>query len=98
VEVWYTYFQEAIMLTVRDALGKVETQFTELFGADIKDVRLEELQKPRKGQYHLTVSFLRPDENVAPPLSAVMGKYARDYKSVVLNGEDGTLVSVKIRE
>jgi hypothetical protein len=82
------------MLTVKEALERIDTQFAELFGPDIRDVRLEELKKSRKSNYDVTVSFLRPDENVPAMFASTLGKYSRQYKRVLLDKENGSIVSV----
>jgi hypothetical protein len=84
------------MLTIKETLGRIETQFIELFGPDIKDVRLEGLEEAGDNTYHLTVSFLRPNEGVSPALIPILGKYSREYKNVVVNKETGSILSAKI--
>jgi len=65
------------MLSVKEAMENVRTEFTELFGKNIADIRLEEIKQTSK-EYHLTVSFLIPDE------SAYL-KYERLYKNVIVD-------------
>jgi hypothetical protein len=76
------------MLSVQDAMKNVRTEFTDLFGKSISDIRLEEIEQTAK-EYHLTVSFLIPDE------SAYL-KYDRLYKDVHICSKNGKINSIKI--
>ena len=76
------------MLTIKDAIAKVETEFVELFGRKITDIRLKEIQTQRR-EYNLTVSFLIPSES--PYL-----KTDRLYKDVFINKKTGVIISIKM--
>jgi hypothetical protein len=84
------------MLTIKEALAKVEAQCNDLFGPDIKDVRLEGLEQRSEKDYHLTISFLRQNEYVSPVMAATLGNYIREYKNVVIDKKDGVIRSAQV--
>ncbi|GHU07999.1 hypothetical protein FACS1894151_03200 [Spirochaetia bacterium] len=84
------------MLTIKEAMQEIEVQFIELFGPDIKDVRLEGIEEMADHEYHFTVSFLRSNEGASEAIISILGNYIREYKDVVASKETGALVSAKV--
>jgi hypothetical protein len=87
------------MFSVKDSIEHVKSQFLELFGSDISDVRLEEMNENNNDEYCLTVSFLIPNKNIPTTLTSIYGDifpYTRQYKNVVVNKDNGNIISIKI--
>jgi len=90
------------MLTFKQVIEKIREQFYELFGSDITDVRLEEIDQSDDENYNLTLSFLIPNKNVPQSLTSVMSgitnPFIRQYKAVLINKENGNIVKIKIHK
>ncbi|WP_027390293.1 hypothetical protein [Chrysiogenes arsenatis] len=90
------------MLTVKEAVDTIKKQFKDLFGSDITDIRLEEIEPDAGDQYHLTISFLVPNKNMPQAIQSLLGEiknpYVRQYKTVIVNKADGSILSVKMHK
>jgi hypothetical protein len=77
------------MLSVKESVEKIKGEFPELFGPDVSDIRLEEINESNNNEYSLTVSFLVPNKNISPTVTSAPGTmvnpYIREYKNVVVN-------------
>ncbi|MDR1893071.1 MAG: hypothetical protein LBQ61_00050 [Spirochaetales bacterium] len=51
------------MVTVKESLEQIKGQFLDLFGSDVTDVRLEEINEKDENEYYFTVSFLIPNKD-----------------------------------
>lgn len=90
-----------IMISLKEALDEVKKNFVELYGEDITDIRLEEIDnRDLDNTYQLTVSFLMPEKNPPTGLAATLAvatrPFSRLYKKVSLNKENGTINNIKI--
>jgi hypothetical protein len=95
----YNKNKENIMFSVKESIEQVKIQFLELFGSDITDVRLEEMNENNKNEYYFTISFLVPNKNKSTSITSVLTDvfpYTRQYKNVVVNKDDGNIISIKI--
>ena len=90
------------MLTIKEAVNKIKATVVELFGDDIKDIRLEEMElNNEEKSYKLTISFLVPNNNVSTMASLFSqnnSPYIREYKNVIINNETGEISSIKIKK
>jgi hypothetical protein len=90
------------MLSVKESVEQIREQFLDLFGSDLTDIRLEEINGSNNDEYCLTVSFLVPNRNIPATISSTLGNiiypYTREYKNVVVNKQNGSIVSVKIHK
>jgi hypothetical protein len=90
------------MLSVKESVEKIKGEFVDLFGSDITDIRLEEISEDTLNEYYLTVSFLVPNKNVSRALTSTFGTminpYIREYKNVVVNKENGDIITIKIHK
>ncbi len=91
------------MLIDKETFGKLKEQCVELFGPDISDIRLEEIEKNADKEFNITISFLVPNKNISSQaknvLSGIMvNPYLRQYKDVVINKEDGSIRSIKMHK
>jgi hypothetical protein len=87
------------MFSVKESIEKVKSQFLELFGSDIIDVRLEELNENNNDEYYFTISFLTPNKNKSTSISSVLTDvfpYTREYKNVIVKRDNGSITSIKI--
>jgi hypothetical protein len=87
------------MLTVKESLEQIKGQFLDIFGSDVTDIRLEEINESDKNEYYFTVSFLIPNKNISPAITEMFGDinpYIRQYKNVIVNKENGKIVSMKM--
>ncbi|NTU43065.1 MAG: hypothetical protein HGA78_08430 [Nitrospirales bacterium] len=95
--------KEKAMLSVKQAVERIKEQFNDLFGSDITDIRLEEIEQSTNDEiYNLTVSFLVPNKNISPTITSIMGgitnPFIRQYKTVLINKENGNIVKIKIHK
>jgi hypothetical protein len=92
--------REFCMVTVKESLEQIKERFVDLFGSDVTDVRLEEVDESNKNTYYLTVSFLIPNNNISQPSASALGNimmpYTRQYKNVVVNKNNGSIISIKM--
>jgi hypothetical protein len=93
------------MVTVKESLEQIKKEVPVLFGDDVSDIRLEEIEgngSDAAAEYYLTISFLVPNKNVSMSWSSLANglntPYIRQYKNIVVNKEDGTIVSVKMHQ
>ena len=90
------------MISVKESLEQIKGQFSDVFGTDVTDIRLEEIKEGTADEYHLTVSFLVPNKNIPETVTAALGSmvnpYIREYKNVVVNKSNGDIVSIKIHK
>ncbi|MES0491641.1 MAG: hypothetical protein ABUK01_16715 [Leptospirales bacterium] len=89
------------MISLKEALEEVKKNFLDLYGENITDIRLEEIDnRDIDDSYQLTVSFLMPEKNLPTSLGATLAvatrPYSRLYKRVSINREDGTIINIKI--
>jgi hypothetical protein len=90
------------MVSVKESVEKIKGEFPDLFGSDVTDVRLEEINESNNSEYYLTVSFLVPNKNISPTATSTFGTminpYIREYKNVVRNKKNGDIIAIKIHE
>ncbi len=82
-------------MEVKQAVEVAKNHVIELFSSEgIANLGLEEVEK--KGTYwNITIGFSRPwDSNIGAVLS---GARSRTYKTILVNDEDGRILSVKSR-
>jgi len=87
------------MKSIKETLDIIKTEFVSIFGEDIRDIRLEEIEKnSANNEYLLTVSFLIPNSNM-PTLAVLSANpYTRSYKKVRINYNTGDITSIKIHK
>ncbi|MDR1317851.1 MAG: hypothetical protein LBK13_13375 [Spirochaetales bacterium] len=87
---------------MKESVEKIKEKFLDLFGSDVTDIRLEEINKSPINEYYLTVSFLVPNKNVSQTLASTFGiminPYIREYKNVVVNKKNGDIITIKIHK
>lgn len=88
-------------MTVTKAMQKVNSEFELIYGDEIQDIRLEELDNNlKKGSLEITVSFLLPDKNPIQGLASTMSlgsrTYDRLYKKIIIDKKKEEIVSMKI--
>jgi hypothetical protein len=90
------------MVSVKESVERIKGEFPDLFGADVTDVRLEEINESNTDEYYFTVSFLVPNKNISPTVTSTFGTminpYIREYKSVIVNKKNGNIVAIKIHK
>ena len=90
------------MVTVKESVEKIKEDFLDLFGSDVTDIRLEEINESNSNEYYLTVSFLVPNKNISPAITSTLGTivnpYIREYKNVVVNKKNGDIIAIKIHK
>ena len=91
---------EDYMLSIKESIEQIKTQFIDLFGSDVTDVRLEEIKGGTDEEYYLTVSFLIPNKNLPTTITSTNGftifPYIRQYKNLTVNKKNGSIVYMKI--
>jgi len=90
---------EKFMVTVKESVEQIKGRFIDLFGADVTDIRLEEIYEDSKNnEYYLTLSFLIPNKNLPQTMTSSLGDikypYIRQYKKVNINKADGNINSI----
>jgi hypothetical protein len=90
------------MVSVKESVEQIKKQFLDIFGSDLTDLRLEEINGSNDDEYYLTVSFLIPNRNIPSTITSTLGNiiypYTREYKNVVVNKKNGNIISVKIHK
>jgi hypothetical protein len=90
------------MVSVKESIERIKGEFPDLFGADLADIRLEEINEGNSNEYYLTVSFLVPNKNVSPMIASTLGTtvnpYIREYKNVVVNKKNGDIIAIKMHK
>ena len=90
------------MVSVKESIEKIKGEFLDLFGSDVTDIRLEEINESNNNEYYLTVSFLVPNKNISPmvtsSLRTIINPYLREYKNVVVNKKNGDIIAIKIHK
>jgi hypothetical protein len=90
------------MLSVKESVEKIKGEFSDLFGSDVTDIRLEEINESNSNEYYLTVSFLVPNKNIPPTVTSTLGTmvnpYVREYKNVIVNKKNGDIIAIKIHK
>jgi hypothetical protein len=90
------------MVSVKESVERIRGEFSDLFGPEVTDIRLEEIDESNSNEYYLTVFFLVPNKNISPAATLTLGKivnpYIREYKNVVVNKENGEIIAIKIHE
>ncbi|MDR0876676.1 MAG: hypothetical protein LBN21_01375 [Treponema sp.] len=91
------------MVTVKESLEQIKKEVPVLFGEDVSDIRLEEIDgSDANAEYYLTISFLIPNKNVpagwASLTNGLNTPYVRQYKNIVVNKENGAIISAKIHK
>ncbi|MDR2028757.1 MAG: hypothetical protein LBP93_04380 [Treponema sp.] len=90
------------MVSVKESVERIKGEFPSLFGSDVTDIRLEEINESNGNEYHLTVSFLVPNRNISPTITATLGTmvnpYIREYKNVIVNKKNGDIIAVKMHK
>ena len=83
-------------MDVKDAVQVAKDYITDLFGEEgLVDVGLEEVDVDLSGNWIVTIGFSRSwDRNIGSVLS---GAGSRSYKAVMIQDEDGKVLSVKDR-
>jgi hypothetical protein len=88
------------MISVKESIAKIKEEFLDLFGPDVTDIRLEEINESNSNEYYLTVSFLVPNKNISPMVTSALGTivnpYIREYKNVVVDKNNGDIIAIKI--
>jgi hypothetical protein len=88
------------MVSVKESVERIRGEFSDLFGPDVTDIRLEEINESNSNEYYLTVSFLVPNKNISPTVTSTLGTivnpYIREYKNVVVNKKNGDIIAIKI--
>ncbi|MCL2845004.1 MAG: hypothetical protein FWE23_06090 [Chitinivibrionia bacterium] len=89
----------------RERIGAIKNKLPDIFGEEIKDVRVEEIWEDVAG-VHFTFSFLSPRADVfkraqsskteRSPYEALFD-YERLYKEVVLD-KNGNIISIKMHK
>ena len=84
------------MLSIKESVEQIKTQLMDLFGSDITDIRLEEINGGTDDEYYLTVSFLIPIKKLPTTITSTNGftifPYIRQYKYLTVNKKDGDIV------
>jgi hypothetical protein len=89
------------MVSVKESVERVKGQFLDVFGSDVTDIRLEEIEESNGNEYYLTLSFLVPNRNISPTVTSTFGMvnpYIREYKNVVVNKKNGDIISIEIHK
>ena len=76
------------MTEIKKTFEQVKGQFTDLFGSDIKDIRLEEINESNNSEYNMTLSFLIPNKGISSALGDIY-PFIRQYKKVVIDKTNG---------
>ena len=92
------------MLDIKEAFKKVQETIIDIIGADVRDIRLEEVEfSTNKENWELIVSYLLPNKNKRKETSfayALMAsgdyEYERVYKKFVVGRLDGVVKSIKL--
>lgn len=94
------------MTSMKEAFLNTKRALVEIFGEEVMDIRLEEVDLSSSQDYwEIVVSFLYPQKN--PPTVTALGalaalsdpfnrKYERIYKKVIVQKENGEVTSIKI--
>jgi hypothetical protein len=90
------------MIDVKQAVASALRYMSELYANEkVLDLRLEEVEHSEDDRFWLiTLSYLRevPTTGVAAPLARVLAPdYQRDYKTLKIDADSGTVDSMKIR-
>ena len=83
------------MTPIKETLEHIKGQFVDLFGSDIKDIRLEEIDESNNSEYNITLSFLIPNKGISSALGDIY-PYIRQYKNVVIDKNNGSIISIKM--
>ena len=83
------------MASIKETLEHIKKQFVELFGSDVSDIRLEEIDESNNSECYLTLSFLIPNKGVSSALGDFY-PYIRQYKNVVVDKNNGNIISIKM--
>ena len=83
------------MTPLKETFENIKGQFIDLFGSDIKDIRLEEIDESNNSQYNMTLSFLIPNKGISSALGD-MYPYIRQYKNVIVDKNNGSIISIKM--
>ena len=83
------------MTPKKETLEHIKGQFLDLFGSDIKDIRLEEIDEGNNSEYNITLSFLIPNKGISSALGDIY-PYIRQYKNVVIDKNNGSIISIKM--
>jgi hypothetical protein len=94
------------MIPVNHAVSVAVTFLDQMFGKEIANVRLEEVDLSDDGLWHVTLSFVRrsvPENTTTTPESSVIRDLRdevkpREYKVIAISAEDGKFRSMKIRQ
>jgi hypothetical protein len=90
------------MVSVKESVERIKGEFLDLFGSDVTDVRLEEINESSTNEYYLTVSFLVPNKNISSTVTSTFGTminpYIREYKNVIVNKKNGDIIAIKIHK
>jgi hypothetical protein len=91
------------MVSVKESVERIKGEFLDLFGSDVTDIRLEEINESNNtNEYYLTVSFLVPNKNIPSTVTSTFGMminpYIREYKNVVVNKTNGDIIAIKIHK
>jgi hypothetical protein len=85
------------MITVKDAVAKAWKYLNEVFGAELRGIQLEEVDRsPDDEDWLITISFLREKPPVGLPTP--FSNDERVYKQITVNGKSGACQSIKIRQ
>jgi hypothetical protein len=90
------------MISVKESVEKIKGEFADLFGPDVSDIRLEEINESNANEYYLTVSFLVPNINIPSAAISTLGisvnPCIRKYKNVIVNKNSGDIIAIKIHK
>ena len=88
------------MIDVRTAITTATQFFTDLFGSNVTDLRLEEVEfdgESQPNEWRVTLGFMRSDQD-QNTLRSLGVRIPREYKVVRVNAANGEVLSVKIRQ
>lgn len=84
-----------IKMTVADAMNLIKVEFPKIFGEQINDIRLEEVDDfGSENFFHITVSYLIPDPGQG--LATVLSGTRRLYKKVIPDKKENKIKSIQI--
>jgi hypothetical protein len=93
------------VLDVKDAVDIARNYVCRLYGDEISDVLLEEVELVNKTSWNVTLSFLRleaPLKQTVDPLAQILARgsrtYSRHYKQFLVDAKTGKVLSMKIRK
>lgn len=82
-------------MTVADAMNLIKVEFPKIFGDQISDIRLEEVDNfENNSLFTITVSFLMASQGEG--LATILSGTRRLYKKVILDKNEHKITSIQI--